>query len=222
MTSRAELRRRPSGVHFTATRIAAELATISRDGIEVSFEDGRIRARIALDRDDAFSFPVEVGEEGDHVVARVVPPHDAIVNWSFLELGRALACDVLIDDALVIHGDDAAARRVVLGSAISDIQDFERRVLEQRASVPSLDALRAAAVATVGPVKSTPVRALIEALAAKGELVLVEGHEASLGAFEELADKPAELYEALLDSPAVDEIFLDEDQFTKRWRKLCG
>jgi hypothetical protein len=220
MTTRAELRRHPAAVHLSPTRLAAELATISSDGVEVSLDEpaGRIRARIALDRADAFSFPIEVDPKGDYAIARVVQPHDAIVNWTFVELGRRLDCDVLIDEVVAAHVEDEAAARVLLGSAISDIQDYERRVLEERDRVPTIEDLLAAAP----PVKQTPVRALIEALAAKGEIVLVDGHEQSLGVFEELVDKPDELYEALLDSPAVDEIFLDDAQFKKRWKKLCG
>ncbi len=218
MTTRAALRRRPTTAHFSGTRLAAELATISRDGVEVSFDGPAacIRARIAVERDDALSFPVEVTADGEQVTAQVVGPYDAIVNWSFLELGRALDADVLIDGALAAHPEDDGARRVLLGSAISDIQDFERRLLDDRAS--SVESLRAAAPAT----PSKPVRALIDALAEKGEIVLVDGHDQSLNVFEEMVDKPDELYEALLDSPAVDEIFLDEAQFKKRWKKLCG
>ncbi len=214
MTTRAELRRRPSGAQLSTTRLAAELVTISRDGIEVSFDEtGKVRARMAVDREDALSFPVDISPDGDQAVARVVQPYDAIVNWSFLELGHRLDCDVRIDGAPAAGGDDEAARRVLLASAISDIQDYERKLLEDRGG--AVDALRAAT-----PTKPTPVRGLIEALAAKGEIVLVAGQEGSLGVFEELIDKPDELYEALLDSPAIDEIFLDEAQFKKRWKKL--
>lgn len=215
MTKRAELRRRPGGAAFSATRIAAELATISRDGIEVSFDEptGMIHARIALDREDAFGFPVEVNE--DRVIAHVVGRADAIVNWSFLELGRRLECDVLIDHALAVDGDseaDQLARRVVLGSALSDVQDFERQALEERGP--------AAPTPAAGRIAS--VRAFLEALADAGDLELAEGHERSLGVFEDFVDKPDDLYTALLDSPAVDEIFLDEAEFKKRWRAALG
>jgi hypothetical protein len=207
MTARAELRRRPDGVALSATRVAAELATISRDGLEVSLDGSMIRARIALERAEAFGFPIEVHE--DRVVGRVVPPFDAIVNWTFLELGRRLHCDVLIDDQLAT-GDDELAKRVVLGSALSDVQDFERRALVE--DKPAIEK----------PARIASVRAFIEALAEDGDLEIAEGHDRSLGVFEDYVDKPDELYTALLDSPAVDEIFLDEAEFKKRWRKVLG
>jgi len=216
MTTRAELRRRPEHPALSATRIAAELVSISDAGIELSFDEraGLIRVRIALDRDDAFGFPIEVND--DRAIARVVGAADAIVNWSFLELGRRLECDVLIDDEpAAANGDseeDQLARRVVLGSALSDVQDFERRVLAGRVAAP----------APPPPAERAPVRSLIEGLAEKGEIVLVEGKDQSLAILEELVDKPLELYEAILENPGVDEIFLDEAEFKKRWRKACG
>jgi hypothetical protein len=63
------------------------------------------------------------------------------------------------------------------------------------------------------------VRRFVTALVAD-EKILLAGDLSELADLEPMADDPEQLYEALLDSPTVEEVFLSETEFLDLFRKF--
>jgi hypothetical protein len=205
MEPRAELRRRSGGAELSAGRLARAVEAISRDGVLFSFDATAscVRVRIAVSEADAVTIPVEL-LDGDRLVTAGASTDGPLTTWCFAAIGRVLDCDVFIEGerSANANGDleaNVLVREMLFRAARTDVADAEERLLEDRllnGSAPPRD--------------RAPVRAFLRDLVEDGNLVLAPGPARALAALEALIDAPRELYAALLDSPAVDELFLDE------------
>jgi HSP90 family molecular chaperone len=138
---------------------------------------------------------------------------DGALTWCVSALAPRLECAAIIDGEVrkVTTEADLVATRAVLVTAKRDLEQREERTLAKRHGR-----------ATNPPFAIAPVRALLQELAREGAVVLVEGRDQGLAALEAFAEAPAQLYEQMLESSAIDEVFIDEKEFIARWRAMLS
>ena len=210
--ARAELRRLVNAAPLTAERLITALAEISRDaGINVSLGDGALYFRVAQPIEDAAQVSVEIAPE--IIVAVADDWLDGALTWCCSALAPHLGCAAIIDgEVRRVHTEaDLVATRGLLATAKRDLERREERVVAKRQGrTPN------------PPFAIAPVRALLHALARDGAIILVEGRDQGLAALEAFAEVPALLYEQMLDSSAIDEVFIDELEFIARWKSMLA
>lgn len=206
------LKRAPGGVSIDPESIARALATISRpDGLKCALgaEGLTIRVGALLPATNAGSAHISVSfkARGQGLTASSGGGGGPLLYWCLHALAAQLPCNLFDPQAgktLTPHAEPFLARAKALVAA------SEEQVLAERAYVEDLQA-NASSSAT------DAVDALVgflDGLVSEEKLALngPAGELAHLGAH---LSAPSELYEALLDSPLVEDVFLSESQFAR-------
>lgn len=206
MSTDLELQQRKEGLPLTARAINQGLMQISEEsGIRTELEDcGKlIRFRIGLKSDapDFARIQVDLAKNGSKLVGSTRGHGAALLYWCFHALARRLGCD-LRDPQLDVA--PAPNPRGFLDDAKRLVRDYEAAVLRRAQDGD-------------GDEDDVPgSNHLAEFLAWLVELEMLSlacPNTAELARQIELDDDSLDLYESLLESPAVDEIFASEEEF---------
>jgi hypothetical protein len=202
------LRRRKGGRALSQDVVSQALEALSRESeLRTWLGQGVIHFAIDLPKGDEDCAAVEVtlAKNGSRLSAKA---GSALMSWCVHALGAAL--DAEVDDP----SDDVPDLATLRSRAIAALRAHEREVLEDRAFDTEDDDAGAAESG-----EEDSLLSFFASLVEKNEL-LIAGPMGELADLGVLADKPADLYEALLDHDSVEDVFLSEAEFIDRLRKF--
>ena len=200
------LQRRKEGLPLSARTINHALMQISEEfGIRSELSDCTklIHFRLGM-RSEAKSATVEVNltKTGSKLVGTTPPMRSALLAWCFHSLARRLGCE-LVDPKSDERGPRTPNPKAYVEEAKSAIRNYEDDVLAG-------DSLPGDEFAM-----DSQLVEFLDWLVEQEKLSLACKTTAELVRQIELDDESIDLYESLLESPAVDEIFASEEEFAQ-------
>lgn len=199
--------RRKEGLPLSARTINRALMQISEEfGIRSELLDCGtvIRFRIGLKSDapNCAQIGIAVTKTGSKVTGSVRGPAAALLAWCFHALARRLDCE-LVDPQLDGKTPQAPNPRAFLSDAKTQIRAHEEAILAEQA-VADEDA---------EPGVDGQLVEFLEWLVEREKLSLACKSTAEVVRHIERDEDSLDLYESLLECPAVDEIFASEEEF---------
>jgi hypothetical protein len=210
MPSDLALRRRKGGAALSQKAVKEALEALSSAELKTWLGEGVIHFAIELPKgdEDCAAVAITLAKNGSRLSARA---GSALMSWCVHALGGALEADVEAPDITDELGvTELAALRA---RAIEVLRAHEREVFEDRV----LDGDDPTGSEVVDSVEEDSLLGFFAWLVEKKELAL-NGGVGELADLNVLADKPEDLYEALLDHEEVDDVFLSEVEFVDRLR----
>lgn len=191
-----------TGRDLTPERVARALADLSRVGpIRCALGANRDGAPVMLfwlalgpDDPDCARLLIAFADDGARLAGLSNNQAAALLDWSFRRLARDLAC--ALDDPRDGEEDSDQAIEAAALDLLRQHEDASRLDRDYRGD-------------GVEPAATTD---FIDWLVASGKLVLAGDRNQELDALEALIDRPELLYQVLMDSVLVEELFLDPDE----------
>jgi hypothetical protein len=216
MSTDLVLRPMPGGPTLTKARIAGALLAISTEtGLRFLLAPTataiHVRARLRDDDELGASVSVHFASNGSKVTGTTRGAGGALLSYCFGAIAIELGCELFDpqEGATIRAGGDER----LLDAAKQVVADHEESVLADR----SYDGGEGAGE---GDARDGEVARFLAQLAADEKVLLSPGKSDELEELEALADDPEQLYERLLDSPAVEEVFLGEREFLGAFRRF--
>jgi hypothetical protein len=221
MSTDLRLRRRADGAPLTPKNVELAFAEISRASeLRVALAANVVRFRIALDEDDpeVAAIRIAFSRSGDALSGSASGRGAPLLYWSFHRLAAQLGCeleDPQADDAGGVVTPDADR---YFAEARALIAGHEEDVMQGREEEDEVEGDEEEEDDDDG--EEDQIRAFVGDLVRTGKVLLVSDEAAEYAVWSGMMEDPEALYEAIIESDAVDEVFLSESEFTDLLRKF--
>jgi hypothetical protein len=209
MSTDLVLRRTETGVSLNRTNVARALGEICTDGLKCGLSDDKLSIRIgvSLAVTDPRCSGIEVSftSGGRKLTGTTRRGGGPLLYWCLHALAARLGCELFDpqEGKLVAPNSEQ-----FLAAAKAQVTANESDLLADEPYVEPPDT----AASSEGTDGSQLLIGFLDSLIAAEQLSLT-GAVTDLGQLASQLDEPSELYETLLDSPLVDEVFVSESQF---------
>jgi hypothetical protein len=170
--------------------------------------------RVALPADDDEHVRIAIAFGKDTLRGSARGRGGPLLSWCFHAIAEELGCD--LDDPQGASDGAGASYE----AALDVVREHEKEVLEDRAYSPDTGDTGDSLPPSSADEEGKALAQFLAWLVATEKLALADEDDlGELAGLSHLAAKPADLYEALLDAPEVDDIFVSEAEFVDLLRK---